>query len=101
MQAGKRFGTRLGAALVLLFYAHLMTFLYSSFLLAAAAIAALAGRWRARASELLHLGRGLGVAAAMVAVFVGPYAAGIALVGREFDLDQVRRYRPQSELRPL
>jgi hypothetical protein len=97
--SGKTFGVRMGVALVLLFYAHIVVFLYSLPLLVIAAVAHLVARSGERGRAAKQLGRGAAVAGAFVLVGVGPYAAGVQLIGqREFNLKALGIYLPQNQL---
>jgi hypothetical protein len=96
MQSGKAFGTRLGAVLVLLFYAHICVFLYSLPLLLLSITAHVARRGGARPG-MKYLAQELGVAAAMVAVGVTPLALVIRLVGKEFNLGHFSIFVPQRQ----
>ena len=98
MQSGKPFGARLGVVLVLIFYAHLVVFLYTLPLLVVAVVTHVATRPGARAQATKRVARGVGIAAAIVVVFAAPYAAAIGLIGREFNLDRLAIYVPQHEL---
>jgi hypothetical protein len=100
MLAGRSFGVRMGAVLVLLFYAHIVVFLYSIVLLAVALLCCALGRRGTFGAEARRLGGGIGVAAAMVVAGTAVHAIAIPLVGREFNLARLGQYRPQREFRP-
>jgi hypothetical protein len=100
MQSGKPFGARLGAILVLLFFAHVSICLYSVFLVAVAVICCVVGGRRAPAATARYLARGLGIGAVIVALGAGPTALAIWLVGPEFCLDRLALYVPQRQIVP-
>ncbi len=91
---GERAGVALGAVWALMFYAHIVIWLFAGLALAIAfAWAAFPGppheppRWRRALANLWR-------AALVTAIASGPYALGIRRLGRHFDLDQLRIYLP-------
>jgi hypothetical protein len=93
-----RAGAALGAAWALLFYAHLVIWLYATFVVALAFALALLRRGRAgrRRDALVSLV----VTGAVLVAATGVYALAIRRLGRHFSLEQLRLYYPTEMMQP-
>ena len=101
MQAGHPFGLRLGVVLVLIFYAHVVIFVYAMILIAIATLFTLRFEPGELAESAQHLAKGVGIALAIVLAFAGPYAAALVLIGREFSLHRLSDFVPQEHFSPI